>query len=160
MSARRRRIRRRRKRGRRYYRFAVIGFSLVLVLSVAGALTNTIGGVTPPRLGNYTAAITPYALEPQACKSAGLNPTSIVEGTTGTTGDDLILGTSAGETIRGDSAVFGPYGNDCILGGGGNDTIHGDSFFFIWDIGNGTDVCIGGPGSDSFGGCETTIQDN
>ena len=41
-------------------------------------------------------------------------------------------------------------GNDCIVGGAANDWLQGDS---------GTDVCIGGPGTDTFhSSCETQIQ--
>ncbi len=44
----------------------------------------------------------------------------------------------------------GLAGDDCILGGGGNDNLRGSQ---------GTDVCIGGPGVDTFHPtCETQIQ--
>jgi Ca2+-binding RTX toxin-like protein len=84
-------------------------------------------------------------LKPPQCT---MNLTNIVvcpaTGTcTGTANNDLILGSSGGQTIRGGA------GDDCIVGGGGNDKINGQG---------GTDVCIGGPGTDTFSNCETQIQ--
>ena len=87
-------------------------------------------------------AITADTLKPAAC--SGITLTTIVSGTTGTAGNDLIIGTSGIDVISGGD------GNDCILGGAGADTIDG---------GNGNDVCIGGPGIDVFlVTCETQIQ--
>jgi Ca2+-binding RTX toxin-like protein len=117
---------------------------LVAILGVAFfAFANAILGVNSPRLGQNTSGINPTALEPAQCLAAGLAPTNIVAGNTGTAGNDLILGTNAGETINGNG------GNDCIVGGAGNDNLRG---------GAGTDVCIGGPGNDTFNSCAYQYQ--
>jgi Ca2+-binding RTX toxin-like protein len=115
---------------------------LVLVGSVVLALTaaNT---VPASSVGQVSQPITANDLKPSAC--AALNLTRVVAGVNGTAGNDLLLGTGAAETLSGNGGV------DCILGGGGNDTING----------NGAaagDVCIGGPGTDTFKKCTTAIQ--
>jgi Ca2+-binding RTX toxin-like protein len=116
----------------------------VLAIGVGSfALTNAILGVSSPNLGENTSAINPTALEPSQCSSAGLTPTNLVIGNTGTAADDLILGNNNGNTMNGRN------GNDCIVGGGGNDNING---------GNGNDVCIGGSGTDTFTNCEHIYQ--
>lgn len=79
-------------------------------------------------------------VKPAAC--AGINIVTVVVGTNGPGGRDLVLGTAAGTTVRGRASA------DCVLGGGGDDTVNGDG---------GNDVCIGGPGSDTFLNCETQI---
>jgi Ca2+-binding RTX toxin-like protein len=100
---------------------------------------NTVPGGT---VSKSTFAVTADALKPAAC--AGVSLTSIVSGTTGTVGNDLLLGTS------GIDAMSGGDGDDCIVGGGGVDTMDG---------GAGNDVCIGGPGVDVFlATCETQVQ--
>ena len=122
-----------------------------ITLILAGAL---VGGALPvaPAVGAgnaivgsnlkvFQTPITANTLKPAACASITL--TTVVAGTTGTSGADLLLGSAAAESMS------GLGGNDCILGGGGNDTING---------GAGTDVCIGGPGTDTFVSCETQIQ--
>lgn len=61
---------------------------------------------------------------------------------TGTSGDDVLLGTSAGETMN------GLGGDDIICGGGGDDRLNG---------GPGFDNLVGGDGDDSLygqGGCD------
>ena len=109
------------------------------VLVVAFAATNT---VPATNVGQVQARIGANDLKPAAC--AALNLTTVVVGTTGTSGNDLVLGTAAGETLKGNG------GDDCIVAGDGNDSLNG---------GAGNDVCIGGPGTDSFNGtCETQIQ--
>jgi Ca2+-binding RTX toxin-like protein len=119
-------------------RLAALGAVLGLVTVSALAATNA---VPATRAGNPTAAIGVNDLKPAAC--AGLTLTAIVVGTNGTDASELVLGSAAGETLRGGK------GDDCVLGGGGNDTLRGEQ---------GTDVCIGGPGTDSFNTCETQIQ--
>lgn len=116
----------------------VVGL-LVACLAVVTTAANTVPGST---LGRTSQAITPDTLKPAAC--AGITLTTLVSGSTGTAGNDLLLGTAGVDTMDGNG------GNDCILGGGGNDSIRGSA---------GTDVCIGGPGTDTFHvSCETQIQ--
>ncbi|PZQ34320.1 MAG: HlyJ hemolysin-like protein [Stenotrophomonas acidaminiphila] len=62
------------------------------------------------------------------------------------TGDDLVFGTSASDTIdslSGHDSIHGLAGNDHISGGEGNDNLMGD---------NGNDVLVGGVGDDSLVG--------
>jgi len=116
----------------------VLGLLLICVAVVATA-ANT---VPASNLGSSSQAITANTLKPAACN--GITLTNLVIGNTGTTGNDLLLGSAGANTMNGGN------GNDCILGGGGNDSIAG---------GGGTDVCIGGPGTDTFNAnCETQIQ--
>jgi Ca2+-binding RTX toxin-like protein len=123
-------------------RAAVVVAACGLCLSVgepAFTANNTVPGGT---VSSSTFAITANALKPAAC--AGVSLTTIVSGTTGTAGSDLLLGTS------GTDVMSGGNGDDCIVGGGGADTIDG---------GAGTDVCLGGPGLDVFlVTCETPID--
>jgi hypothetical protein len=121
---------------------------VVVGLSFLSAIAFTASNVvSASRRTNQTRALDPNELKPADCN--GITLTSIVLGTNGTGGNDLILGTAAGETLQNGA------GDDCALGGGGNDT-------FI-DTG-GTDVCIGGPGTDTNGflgflfRCDTFIQ--
>jgi Ca2+-binding RTX toxin-like protein len=124
----------------------VIILLVILTTSTVFAFAANIA-VPITRLTNQTRAITANALKPTEC--AALNLTSIVvclggncDGANGSV-NELILGTSNGERIRGRG------GTDCILGGGGNDTLVGNA---------GADVCIGGPGNDDFQNCQTRFQ--
>jgi Ca2+-binding RTX toxin-like protein len=124
---------------------------LAIVAVALAALTMTGGRglaagntVTSGRVGRLTGPITVANLRPAACTNGA--PVNLVVGTvtvTGTTQNDLVLGSVAVDTMDGRQQ------DDCILGGAGNDVI--DGF-------NGTDVCIGGPGTDVFVRCETEIQ--
>lgn len=130
---------------RRTGRIGVLALVGVLSASLITALTAT-NSVPATRADHNLLSIGANDLKPTAC--SGINLTTVVFGSTGTSSSELILGTSASDTINADD------GDDCILGGGGNDSIRGQS---------GTDVCIGGPGIDTFGildsgGCETEIQ--
>jgi Ca2+-binding RTX toxin-like protein len=135
--------RRRGWKARRGLNVALAFFIVLVVVTAVLAFANAILGVSSPLLGQNTSGINPTTLEPQQCRDAGLAPTTIVAGNTGTAGNDLILGTNAGETISGNG------GNDCLVGGAGNDTLRG---------GAGTDVCIGGPGTDTFNSCAYQYQ--
>ena len=111
---------------------------VVSVASVLAAGTSVPGS----RVTRYQVAVTANTLKPAQC--AGISLTNVVAGVTGTNSADLLLGSSAANSMNGRN------GNDCILGGGGNDTIN---------CGSGTDVAIGGPGTDTFNAnCETRIQ--
>jgi Ca2+-binding RTX toxin-like protein len=108
-----------------------------------GVPAYTAGNLVPATKAGQTAIpITPDSLKPAAC--AGITLTTLVIGSTGTGGNDLLLGTAAVDVMSGGA------GNDCILAGAGSDTIDG---------GAGTDVCIGGPGTNIFVplSCETQL---
>ncbi len=85
-------------------------------------------------------------------------------GTTGTNGDDLILGTPFPDRIDGgvgndtidarggDDLIDGGPGDDHIVGGAGNDTIIGGTGHDVIFAGAGRDVVSGGPGNDRIFG--------
>jgi Ca2+-binding RTX toxin-like protein len=113
-----------------------------LVLATGSYAFTAANTVPASRAGRQQFTIDANALKPAAC--AALNLTAIVTNNAGTSAGDLILGSAAADSITGANS------NDCILGGGGNDTING---------GNGAnDICIGGPGTDTFSNCETSTQ--
>jgi hypothetical protein len=139
---------------RKLRRMALVLLLSLILLSMMTALaaSNT---VDPSRLHNETFSIGINNLRPPQC--AGMTLTNIVTGSgtfAGTTQNDLILGSPGADTILGNGGLW-DTSSDCILGGGGNDNIWGDG----WLLGGaGTDVCIGGPGTDTFHNCETQIQ--
>lgn len=122
----------------------------LLALVCASVMSAFAAGNTVPvtRLTDQSHAITANALKPPEC--AALNLVRIVVcpsgggNCNGTNQADLVLGSPNVDNIN------GRQGNDCILGGGGDDTINGF-------VGN-NDVCIGGPGNDTFLACETIYQ--
>lgn len=122
--------------------FRVAGAALALVLAVLAVAIGAANVVPSSHTGARSTAITAQALAPPQC--AGLGLTQVVAGTNGTAANDLVLGTAAGETLKGKGGV------DCIVGGGGNDSLNGN--------GATGDVCIGGPGIDTFKKCETQYQ--
>jgi Ca2+-binding RTX toxin-like protein len=121
-------------------RVAVCGTS-VLIAATLGSLVTAANSVPTTKAGQQSAAIDAQALAPSQC--AGMGLTAIVTTLNGGGARELVLGTSAAETLdgRGD--------RDCLVGGGGNDILNG---------GGGTDVCLGGAGIDTFVSCETQIQ--
>lgn len=137
---------RRRKRSKKAQRvFNIVASVLIVAVVVTAvfAFANAISGVDSPNVGENESPINVAALQPAQCRAAGLAPTAIVAGNTGTGGSDLILGNNNNNTINGNG------GADCIVGGGGNDNLRG---------GAGTDVCIGGPGNDTFNSCAYSYQ--
>ncbi len=133
---------------RRIFYFLV--FLSLIGLIFAGIISAFAAGntVPPTRLTDQSHAITANALKPPEC--AALNLRSIIVcpsgggACNGNNQNNLILGSPNADDINGRG------GGDCILGGGGDDIIDGRQ-------GN-NDVCIGGPGNDTFSGCETTYQ--
>lgn len=123
-----------------YRRLAALCLVAYVAALAAWALTAS-NSVPQTYVGSQQLTIDANALKPPQC--AALNLTTVVTGTTGTSGNDLVLGPAAGSVIHGGGGV------DCIVGGGGNDT--------LWGNGprNG-DVCIGGPGTNTFKQCQTT----
>ena len=77
-------------------------------------------------------------------------------------GDDVLIGSPAADLIdggAGDDYIDGGDGNDMILGGGGSDyiiaglgddSLYGESGsdWFIWNVGDGSDLIEGGEGND------------
>lgn len=127
-----------------YLRFIALSGVFAAAAIAIGTFTAT-NTVPSSNVGQQQFAIDANALKPAACSA--LNLTTLVVGTNGTAANDLILGPSTGSLLNGNG------GTDCIVGGGGIDTITGN--------GNGpsnNDVCIGGPGTDTFKKCKTTIQ--
>jgi Ca2+-binding RTX toxin-like protein len=122
-------------------RVLTVAAAFLVVTTVAFAFTA--GNTVPAtKAGRQQFTINANALKPAAC--ASINLTAIVTGVNGTAANELVLGTAAADTINGRG------GDDCILGGGGADALTG---------GAGTnDICIGGPGTDTFATCETQIQ--
>lgn len=64
----------------------------------------------------------------------------------GTPGDDVIVGTAAGDVIRGGG------GNDRIVGRGGDDLLCGEDGADVLLGGAGDDTLVGGPGNDRLDG--------
>ncbi len=124
------------------FRIALVVLLGLIVASVASAFTAA-NSIAPSNIGFQSVSVNANDLKPAAC--AALNLTNVIHGSgtiTGTSGNDLIFGSS------GDDVIDGLGGDDCIVGGGGNDIIDGD---------DGTDICIGGGGNVTFLNCETTL---
>lgn len=139
----------------------IMSFTVIVIFSVfnAFAAANT---VPSTRADKNSMGLGVNELQPPECVGLGLtNIVDISAGETGTSANDLILGTPGN-----DAHIQGGAGNDCILGGGGNDRRR-FLFWWIWGLdggdgddvligGPGTDVCYGGAGSDTYYSCETT----
>lgn len=99
-------------------------------------VTVSEAGTTPPAPGSTSSG-----------KCGGKTVTvHLSQGQVPTSGDDVILGTSAAEVIDGlggDDTICGKGGADTIKGGAGNDVVIG---------GNGADVVTGGAGKDRLVG--------
>jgi Ca2+-binding RTX toxin-like protein len=121
--------------------------SIPAILAATVAVSAVVGltaanSVATSRAEDSSRAVTADELKPATC--AGVALSSVVVGSNGTNGNNLLIGSTAADTLDGNQ------GNDCVLGGGGNDSLRGSQ---------GTDVCIGGPGTDSFHpSCETQVQ--
>lgn len=131
--------------GRRGYgRAGLLGLVAMTLVCALPAFTSA-NAVPATRAGEDSRAVGLNDVKPGECASITLatqvNGSGIISGTSG---NDLVLGAEAADTI---TALLG---DDCVLGGGGDDTIDGGLA--------GQDVCIGGPGTDTFVGCETQIQ--
>ena len=144
--------------------FIVLGFAVLVIVFVfnAFAASNT---VPLTRADKNSIGLGVNELQPPECVGMGLtNIVDIGAGETGTSANDLILGTD-----KADSEIRGGAGNDCILGGKGNERQRIDK---VWSPGiygeEGDDViiggpgnkdqCDGGPGNDTYYSCETTYN--
>jgi Ca2+-binding RTX toxin-like protein len=128
--------------GRSSARVLAAAVGLIVLFSASHAFTaaNT---VPASYAGEQQFTIDANALAPPECAPIK-NLTAIVTNGVGSAANELVLGTAGADSLNGKG------GNDCILGGGGNDKINGGA-------GN-KDVCIGGPGTDTFSNCETQTQ--
>jgi Ca2+-binding RTX toxin-like protein len=121
----------------------MFGLLALIVVSVATAFAAGIT-ISPSNIDEKFVPVTADDLKPSACR--GLSLTQVISGSgtlTGTSGNDLIIGSSGADLID------GLGGNDCVLGGSGDDSLTGS---------DGNDVCLGGPGNDQFTACETEAQ--
>jgi Ca2+-binding RTX toxin-like protein len=85
------------------------------------------------------------------------NVRSSVENVTTGGGDDVIIGSSAANVLRGnagDDRIEGRGGGDTLLGVSGNDTLLGGAGFDALDGGVGTDSCDVGPDGGTQVNCE------
>lgn len=122
------------------FNFIAIGMFVLIFASLISAFAANMT-VAQSGIGYMTHGITANELKPSACTQ---NLTNIVRGAgslTGTSGNDLIIGSTGADTID------GLGGDDCILGGGGDDSLDGN---------DGSDVCLGGYGANNYFNCETT----
>jgi Ca2+-binding RTX toxin-like protein len=99
-----------------------------IVLTLSNPKNATLG-----EQATHTYTINDNDPAPRFCRGQA----ATVLGLVGTAGDDVIVGTDDGETIR------GLGGNDVICGRGGNDTI---------GAGDGDDTVVGGAGDDTIRG--------
>jgi Ca2+-binding RTX toxin-like protein len=117
----------------------VLGALALIVVSVVSAFAAGLS-VPASNVGQQSVSVTAEDIKPAAC--ATLYLTNIVSGSgtlTGTSANDLIIGSSGADTID------GLGGNDCILSGSGEDLVDGS---------DGTDVCFASLGTDTFINCE------
>lgn len=135
----------------RYTRSIIFALTIIITgvvfdISILGfAVSNT---VHTSHAGMQTQIILINNLRPPGC--AGLELVSIIycSGSAicnGTTQSELILGDSSNNLINGGSKKANP---DCIIAGGGDDTVEG---------GNKDDICIEGPGNDSYKKCTVVL---
>jgi Ca2+-binding RTX toxin-like protein len=119
------------------------GLLALILVSITSAFAAGLS-IPSSNVGQQSILVTAEDIKPAAC--AGLYLTTIISGSgtlTGTTANDLIIGSAGADTID------GLGGDDCILGGNGDDFITGS---------DGMDICIGGPGTDTFTTCESENQ--
>lgn len=145
---------------------SVIAAGLLFLILVIGAVfsavaaSNTLPSI---RADQDHFGVSPNDIKPPEC--SGINLTNIVDvgaGETGTSANDLILGTD-----KNDPEIRGGAGDDCILGGRGNERqrvggVWGPGIFgeegndvLIGGDGN-NDYCDGGSGTDTYYSCEVT----
>ena len=119
----------------------IVLIGIAITLAFSGLAASNV--VPTTRMGFSTATTNGNTLKPAECSAITIS--NVIYCTAGvdcngTNSSDLIFGTSSADTIDGKNRA------DCIIGGGGNDTINGGS-------GSGNDVCLGGPGSNTYTNC-------
>lgn len=129
---------------RRTVALSLAGLGLLVVATLASAFTAT-NNIAGSRADDTTATVSNDSLTPPEC--AGMTFDQSI------TGSGIIAGTPLRDLIRGSATadtITGLAEDDCIVGGDGADTIDGGPL--------GNDVCIGGPGIDTFTECETIVD--
>lgn len=94
-------------------------------------------------LGTVCDPVEPALLLPGRCANQRL----------GTPADDSLVGTSAGDTLKGfagDDSLFGTSGADCLVGGPGDDWLSGGAGADSLRGNGGSDVLLGGAGNDNI----------
>jgi Ca2+-binding RTX toxin-like protein len=118
---------------RRFFWGAILALAVTSLFSVFAA-TNTIA---ESGAGDRSIAITLNDFRPPECT---MNVDNLVAGDgnlNGTAGNDLMLGGSVGQMIR------GGRGDDCLLAGAGDDQLSGNQ---------GNDILLAGVGEDNLRG--------
>jgi Ca2+-binding RTX toxin-like protein len=119
--------------------------AVVVASFIFGLSFTSSNSVPTTNLGLSSSPITGNTLKPSECNPIAIQNIIIALGPGTTNGNNLrnlMLGTPGTDTLNGSS------GNDCIIGGASNDILNGG--------GGPGDICIGGPGTDTFFNCETT----
>ena len=108
---------------------------------------------------NFAAAAGKLVLDLSGLGASSLAAKALVidgnfENAIGTSGDDVISGSEAANTLIGD------YGNDVLAGGNGDDVIHGGRGNDIIDAGRGADLIDGGDGIDvlTYANADGSVQ--
>ncbi|WP_306226550.1 calcium-binding protein [Bosea beijingensis] len=132
--------------------------SIVGVQASHGQLTATEGGwVFKPQSGWYgTVTLTYWISDGEALvqQMATLRVLEFLD-VTGTTGDDMLLGSECNDRIAGlggDDVVDARGGNDIVVTGAGDDHIVGGAGDDQIDAGAGNDIVFGGAGNDVIRG--------
>lgn len=114
----------------------VLAFLSALLAAASGSVGFTAATTVPKSsVDRVQTAQGPNDYKPNECD--GFTVSALVISKDGTAANELILGTSGGDSFDGQG------GQDCVLGGGGNDDVRG---------GSGNDVVMGGPGADTVRG--------
>ena len=123
-------------------------------------IRNTAGEVSTLGSGTTVEQITLMSMDPEDLWSWNLN---LATSLTGSTGDDWVVGTAAGESLAGaggndflqgdagNDSLSGGAGNDVLVGGAGNDTLNGGA-------GNDTYILWTGIGSGTGSGVDTIVD--
>jgi len=143
--------------------------AMMMSLAALSAVTALAAANTVPatRIGQSDHAVTLQQLAPPECAAIAAGLTSLIVGSDGDDGNNLILGSAGTDTIRGrrgsdcivggggDDVLNGDQDDDVLVGGPGNDTLNGDQQNDTLNGGPDTDTCAGGAGTDTATTCET-----
>ncbi len=134
----------------------ILFFSIILGIIIGSATAN----IVPSSYASESShTVTANQLKPARCTMDLVNIIIPSNGDNPTQQNDLILGTT------GDDIMRGKKGDDCIVGGGGNDTLRGNNGNDVLIGGDGddrliggnnNDICYGGSGANTFKTCEST----
>ena len=118
-----------------------------------GLGTGITGYTDYASLGTYTVSGTKCPAPVGGATCHGLSVTvDLSLGQVPTEGDDVILGTSSGNSINGlagNDTICGGGGGDSLTGGAGNDLLDGEAGNDSLNPGIGDDTVIGGAGTDT-----------